>query len=109
MAINTDGIDFEKMPYQPPKADNPDDLINILEDSLKKATKALLSVRNEDDLLHTWTIRNGEKVIAAMTKYESVMVSYKQTTHHRAQLGVYLRLLNIPVPQSYGPTADQPF
>jgi uncharacterized damage-inducible protein DinB len=109
MAINTDGIDFEKMPYQPPKADNPDDLLNILEDSLKKATKALLSVRNEDDLLHTWTIRNGEKVIAAMTKYESVMVSYKQTTHHRAQLGVYLRLLNIPVPQSYGPTADQPF
>ncbi len=109
MAVNTDGIDFEKMPYQPPKADNPDDLMNILEDSLKKATTALLSVRNEDDLLQTWTIQKGDHIIAAMTKFESVRVPYNQTTHHRAQLGVYLRLLNIPVPQSYGPTADEPF
>ncbi|MGH2642982.1 MAG: DinB family protein [Chitinophagaceae bacterium] len=28
-------------------------------------------------------------------------------THHRAQLGVYLRLLNVPVPQTYGPSADE--
>ncbi|HSV11994.1 MAG TPA: DinB family protein [Hanamia sp.] len=109
MAINTNGIDFDKMPYEPKQANNSDDLLNILEDSLKKGTDALLSVRNEDDLLETWTIQKGEQIIAAMTKFESVRVSYSQTTHHRAQLGVYLRLLNIPVPQSYGPTADEPF
>jgi uncharacterized damage-inducible protein DinB len=109
LAVNTDGIDFEKMPYQPAKANNPDDLMSILEDSLKKATTALLSIRNEDDLLQTWTIQKGEYILGVMTKFESVRVSYKQTTHHRAQLGVYLRLLNRPVPQSYGPTADEPF
>jgi uncharacterized damage-inducible protein DinB len=109
LAINTNGIDFEKMPYEPPKANTPEDLLKILEGSLKKGTDALLSVRNEDDLLQTWTIQNGEQIIAAMTKFESLRVSYSQTTHHRAQLGVYLRLLNIPVPQSYGPTADEPF
>jgi uncharacterized damage-inducible protein DinB len=97
------------MPYEPPKANTPEDLLKILEGSLKKGTDALLSVRNEDDLLQTWTIQNGEQIIAAMTKFESLRVSYSQTAHHRAQLGVYLRLLNIPVPQSYGPTADEPF
>jgi uncharacterized damage-inducible protein DinB len=109
LAVNTDGIDFQKTPYEPKDAKNSDDLIKILEASLKKATDALLSVRNEDDLLQTWTIQNGETILAVMTKFESLKVSYKQTTHHRAQLGVYLRLLNIPVPQSYGPTADEPF
>ncbi|MGN6532075.1 MAG: DinB family protein [Ginsengibacter sp.] len=108
-AITTDGIDFGKTPYKSPDVHNTADLIKLLDDSIKKATDALLSVRNEDDLLQTWTIRNNDQIIAAMTKFESVRIAYSQTTHHRAQLGVYLRLLNIPVPQSYGPTADEPF
>jgi len=109
LAVNTDGIDFQKTPYLPKEVNTANDLLNILEASLKKASDALLSIRNEDDLLQTWTIQMGEQIIAVMTKFEAVRVSYKQTTHHRAQLGVYLRLLNIPVPQSYGPTADEPF
>jgi uncharacterized damage-inducible protein DinB len=36
-------------------------------------------------------------------------MSYCQTVHHRAQLGVYLRLLDIPIPGSYGPSADEGF
>jgi len=34
-------------------------------------------------------------------------MSFSQTIHHRAQLGVYLRILNIPIPGSYGPSADE--
>ncbi len=34
-------------------------------------------------------------------------MSLNQTTHHRAQLGVYLRLLDIAIPGSYGPSADE--
>lgn len=109
LAVNTNGIDFEKMAYKTPEANNSDDLLNILETSLRKANEALLSVRNEDDLLQTWTIQKGEKIIDVITKFESIRIAYDQTTHHRAQLGVYLRLLNIPVPSSYGPTADEPF
>lgn len=109
LAVNTTGIDFEKMEYKAPQANNSDDLLKILETSLRKANEALLSVRNEDDLLQTWTIQKGEKIMDVITKFESIRIAYNQTTHHRAQLGVYLRLLNIPVPQSYGPTADEPF
>jgi len=109
LAINQDGVDFANNSYQRPVAENPADLMNILDDSMKKATKALLSVRNEDDLLQTWTLRNGEKVLAAMTKYEAIRnPAISQTIHHRAQLGVFLRLLNIPIPGSYGPSADEP-
>jgi uncharacterized damage-inducible protein DinB len=34
-------------------------------------------------------------------------MSYSQIVHHRAQLGVFLRLLNVPIPGSYGPSADE--
>jgi uncharacterized damage-inducible protein DinB len=42
-----------------------------------------------------------------MNKAEVVRVAMSQTIHHRAQLGVFLRLLNIPIPGSYGPSADE--
>jgi uncharacterized damage-inducible protein DinB len=41
------------------------------------------------------------------TKHEVIRHSLAQTIHHHAQLGVYLRLLNIPIPGSYGPSADE--
>jgi uncharacterized damage-inducible protein DinB len=78
-----------------------------LDNSIDKALKALQEIK-EDDLLKTWTIKNGDQVLQAMSKFESIRHAYSQTTHHRAQLGVYLRLLDIPVPASYGPSADDP-
>jgi uncharacterized damage-inducible protein DinB len=107
LAINTDGIDFAENSYKPSHAESTQDLLNILENSLQKANAALLKT-NEDDLLLTWTIRNGKDILQAMTKYEAIRHSFSQTTHHRAQLGVFLRLLDIPIPGSYGPSADDP-
>ena len=51
-------------------------------------------------------LRSGDTIHARMTRYEMVRVALAQTIHHRAQLGVYLRLNGIALPQSYGPTAD---
>ncbi len=66
-----------------------------------------MSAAKEEDLLPPWTLRNGEQVYDVMTKYEVIRHAFAQITHHRAQLGVYLRLLNIPIPGSYGPSADE--
>lgn len=108
-AVNKDGFDFKDNNYQWAVANTPAELTSILEDSMKKATDALLSVRNEDDLLQTWTLRYGDKILAAVTKYEAIRnPAISQTVHHRAQLGVFLRLLNIPIPGTYGPSADEP-
>ena len=50
---------------------------------------------------------NGRTSTADWDKYGAIRHSLNQTTHHRAQLGVYYRLLNIPVPGTYGPSADE--
>jgi uncharacterized damage-inducible protein DinB len=52
-------------------------------------------------------LRNGDQVLSVSSKGEVIRMAYSQIVHHRAQLGVYLRLLNIPIPGSYGPSADE--
>jgi uncharacterized damage-inducible protein DinB len=106
LSVNSDGIDFATSPYSPPAVESTSDLLNLFENSLQKASAALLKIK-EDDLLLTWTLRDGDNILQAMTKYEAIRHSFSQTTHHRAQLGVFLRILNIPIPGSYGPSADE--
>lgn len=106
MAFNTDGIDFSAIKYKPTPVNSRDDLISVFTNAVKKGRDAL-TIAHEKDLLPIWTMRSGEHIHAKMTKYEVVRHSLNQTTHHRAQLGVYLRLLNIPIPGSYGPSADE--
>ncbi len=65
-----------------------------------------LTPANEAILNQTWTVRNGDEVYSTSPKHEVVRMTYCQIVHHQAQLGVYLRLLNIPISGSYGPSAD---
>ena len=106
MAVNKDELDFAANSYKPTEVKTSDDLVNLLNQSEEKALAALQKI-NEDDLLQTWTLRNGDTILMSMTRYEMIRHAYSQTTHHRAQLGVYLRLLDIPIPGSYGPSADE--
>ncbi len=59
-------------------------------------------------LLETWRIMNGDREIFAIPRIgfvRSIMLNHWY--HHRGQLSVYLRELDIPVPSIYGPTADE--
>jgi uncharacterized damage-inducible protein DinB len=105
MALTSTELDFAAMDYIPTPVTDASDLLLLFETSLKSGVASLTNAK-EDDLLPTWTMRTGEQIHAVMTKYEVIRVSLAQTIHHRAQLGVYLRLLNIPIPGSYGPSAD---
>jgi uncharacterized damage-inducible protein DinB len=61
-----------------------------------------------DQALSPWTLKfRGQEVFSAPRAQllRSAMITH--LAHHRAQLGVYLRLLDVPVPSSYGPTADE--
>jgi uncharacterized damage-inducible protein DinB len=106
MGLTTTEIDFATSPYQPTPVNSTADLLQLLESSLEKARTSLKSA-TEDDLLPNWTLRSGDQIFSVMTKYEVIRHSFSQTIHHRAQLGVYLRLLDIPIPGSYGPSADE--
>ena len=107
MGLNTGGIDFATSPYQPTPVSNSEELQALFEESYEKG-KTALQEATEEDLTNKWILRNGNQIISEMTKYEVIRHAFSQTTHHRAQLGVYLRLLNIPIPGSYGPSADEP-
>lgn len=105
MGLHTDGLDFAAQPYEPTPAESTDDLLALFDKGVEEGREAMANAK-EDDLLPTWTMRMGEQVLAVMTKYEVIRHAFAQTSHHRAQLGVYLRLLNIPIPGTYGPSAD---
>jgi uncharacterized damage-inducible protein DinB len=106
MALNTSELDFATMDYTPTAVANAQEIVALFEQSLSSGLQALKGA-SEEDLLPSWTMRTGDNVHAVMTKYEVIRHAFAQTTHHRAQLGVYLRLLNIPIPGSYGPSADE--
>ncbi|MCC3160652.1 DinB family protein [Hymenobacter sp. 15J16-1T3B] len=61
-----------------------------------------------EDLEQPWTMRNGAQVIFTQLRGEVVRHLISHMIHHRGQLTVYLRLLDVPVPGTYGPTADEP-
>jgi uncharacterized damage-inducible protein DinB len=106
MAFNSSELDFAGMNYTPAPVTNNADLLSLFESSISVGLNALRSAK-EEDLYPSWTLRTGDKIHAVYTKYEVVRHAFAQTTHHRAQLGVYLRLLDIPIPGSYGPSADE--
>lgn len=105
LALTTEGLDFETAPYVEQPAESADDLVKILEKNYALG-KAELEKAMEEDLNGRWVLSMGKQVLADYSKYETIRHSLSQTTHHRAQLGVYLRLLDIPIPGSYGPSAD---
>ncbi len=61
-----------------------------------------------DALGQEWTLRNGDHIIQRQPRALALRTfGLSHMVHHRAQLGVYLRLLDIPVPGLYGPSADE--
>lgn len=72
------------------------------------ATRAAIEGASDQDLFKPWTLLSNGNTILTMPKV-AVLRSFvmNHMIHHRAQLGVYLRLNDIPVPSIYGPSADE--
>ena len=105
MTFTTDEIDFAK-PYEQPEINSNNDLMNYFERRYSDGLSTLVPA-NENVLGKQWTLRNGTIIYSTDPKIDIIRMSLSQQIHHRAQLGVYLRLLNIPIPGSYGPSADE--
>jgi uncharacterized damage-inducible protein DinB len=90
-----------------PEASSLKEVLAALDQSLATATSRLSSWRDED-LLTEWKMMLGDRVLLALPRLEmlrSIMLNHWY--HHRGQLTVYLRLLDVPLPSVYGPTADE--
>ena len=105
MMLGSSELDFQAGDFKPTKIEHAGDLLTIFEKSYQKGKTALESAV-ESDLEDRWVMRSGDHIMLYLTKYEAIRHALNQITHHRAQLGVYLRLLDIPIPGSYGPSAD---
>ena len=106
LAIDTDVLDFATGDYKPTVIDNTKELLKVF-DTNKKTPFEALSRTTDEYLLNPWTMKNGDQVYFTITKEDVIRMSISQMIHHRAQLGVFLRLLNIPIPGPYGPSADE--
>lgn len=106
MALHTDGLDFATVPYEPKTVKSTDELLDFFEEKMAEGRDALANAEI-NKLGDEWVLRNGNEVLSIGSKYDMIRIAFSQIIHHRAQLGVYLRLLDIPIPGSYGPSADE--
>ena len=72
------------------------------------AGRAAIAGVSDEHLMKPWTLLKGGQTIMTLPRI-AVLRSFvmNHLIHHRAQLGVYLRLNNVPVPSIYGPSADE--
>ena len=99
------------LPAVPPPAEalpSKTELISAFDRNVA-AARAAITGKTDGELLTIWSLKRGGKTLFSMPK-TAVLRSFvlSHIIHHRAQLGVYLRLLDVPVPATYGPTADEP-
>lgn len=106
MALTTEELDFAKSPYNSVSINHNSELMAYFEENLKNG-KTQLIPENENKLEEPWTLRNGDQIFSTTSKAEVIRMALNQVVHHRAQMGVFLRLNNIPIPGSYGPSADE--
>ncbi|HEY4641551.1 MAG TPA: DinB family protein [Thermoanaerobaculia bacterium] len=104
---SADGIDLTKF-QRPADVKTTAELVSRLESNLAQAREAIAGVEDER-MFDTWTLRMGDHVIFSEPRY-MVFRSFfmNHHIHHRAQLSVYLRLNDVPLPGMYGPSADEP-
>ena len=78
-------------------------------DGSAAAARETIEATSDEAFASSWTMKVGGETRFTLPK-AAVMRSFilDHLIHHRAQLGVYLRLLDVPVPQTFGPTADFP-
>lgn len=105
--FNMDELDVDPAAYKPYRATSVVDLLKTFDDKVADCKQVLAGVADAD-MMQPWRLKvmghlRFEKPKAAV--FRDFTLSH--LIHHRGQLSVYLRLLNVPVPGSYGPTADE--
>jgi uncharacterized damage-inducible protein DinB len=93
--------------FTDPSPQSASELVPTLDQSIANA-KRVLGGMNDDDLMSTWRVMQGERELFALPRaavLRSIMLNHWY--HHRGQLTMYLRALDVPLPSIYGPSADE--
>ena len=103
--IEKDFLDIAQYEYS--KVNSRQDLLDLL-DKNARAGRAAIAGATDDHLKKPWSLRVGDKTVFTDSRINVLRTSViNHLIHHRAQLGVFLRLNDIPLPAIYGPSADE--
>jgi uncharacterized damage-inducible protein DinB len=110
-SVTLERTEFDTNPPGGPRATTPAfesgaQLLQAYDEGVK-AARALLARTSDGDFMVPWTLKNAGKSLFSMPRaavFRSFILNH--AVHHRGQLSVYLRLLDVPLPNIYGPTAD---
>ena len=93
--------------FQPGVMKTRKDLLATFDENVKQARTSIAGATDEA-MMRPWTLKSGGQSMFTMPKI-AVLRSFvmNHMIHHRAQLGVYLRMNDVPVPALYGPSADE--
>jgi uncharacterized damage-inducible protein DinB len=94
-------------PYQPPTFSTRAEVLQAFDENVR-AARAALAAASDPDFMVPWSLKRGGAILFTLPRiavYRSFVMNHM--IHHRGQLGVYLRLNDVPVPPLYGPTADE--
>lgn len=105
--LTLDDFDFTKGHYKVSHANTTDELMNVFHQKLDEVVHTLENTSDEK-MKANFTLRSGDHVLATVPRVAAVRsMAINHLFHHRGQIAVYLRLLDIPVPGLYGPSADE--
>lgn len=105
-------LDQDEVDVTGPRPDAPKNREELLRtfDELSSALVASANALPAESWRQTWTLKGNGRVFMSHPRVAALRIMYiSHTIHHRGQLTVYLRLLGVPLPGIYGPSADEPF
>ena len=107
MTLETEEFLMDPAKYSPWTAGSTSELLAKLDGGVADF-KAALGKAGASDLMAPWRFRTPEKVIFELPRIAVLRsMVFSHLIHHRGQLSVFLRLLEVPVPSIYGPSADE--
>jgi uncharacterized damage-inducible protein DinB len=102
--VENDKLDF--IDFEPKDIKLKEELLLYFDELLIEAKWSLSTVKDVE-FEKEWSMMHGEDILFTLPKKQVArLFCMNHLVHHRSQLGVYLRLLDIPVPATYGPSAD---
>jgi uncharacterized damage-inducible protein DinB len=95
-------------PYKPRVFESTAALLEEFDTNVREA-RAALAATSDEDMMVIWSLLKGGQKLFGMPRIACMrMFVLNHIVHHRGQLSVFLRLLDVPLPSIYGPTADEP-
>lgn len=104
--LRTDAIDLGS--GKKPDAGKTSDLLQMFDKNVQQAREALQTITG-DKLSESWSLKRGDMTLMTLPRGEAARQHLNHLVHHRGQLSVYERLLDVKLPQIYGPSADAPW